>query len=507
MNGKDQKTILLVEDEAITAMSEKMAMEKYGYDVITALSGEEAVAMVEKTPAIDLVLMDVNLGAGMDGTEAAAIILRQRDIPVVFLSSHMEPEVVAKTEKITSYGYVVKDSSITVLDASIKMAFKLFEAKLKEKEKVLALAHSHELMQYIIGHMRSAIAVHDRDLKYIYVSQRYLDEYKVNEQDVIGKHHYDVFPDLPQKWRDVHQKALAGEISSAEDDPYTREDGSVDWTRWECRPWHEADGSIGGIIIYTEVINKRKQAEAQMAAALKAFGESEEKYRFLIENSHDIIYTLSTTGIFTFVSPSWTTLLGHPVNQVVGKPFQQFVHPDDLVACLALLQKVIQTGQRQDGTAAYRVRHADGYWRWHVTNAAPIKNAVGTVVGGEGIARDVSEHMQAEEATKDSFRFQQLLMDAVPSPIFYKDADCVYIGGNKEFEQYIGLSRQQFIGRTVYDISPRDLAERYDQADRELLRNGGRKPTRRPSFMPTEPAMMWSSTKPFLQTAKAISRD
>jgi PAS domain S-box-containing protein len=135
MSAEKQKTILLVEDEAITALTEKLILEKYGYKVITVHSGEEAVATVEKTPAIDLILMDINLGAGIDGTEAAALILKNHDLPVVFLSSHTEPEVVAKTEKITSYGYVVKNSSITVLDASIKMAFKLFEAKVKEKEK------------------------------------------------------------------------------------------------------------------------------------------------------------------------------------------------------------------------------------------------------------------------------------------------------------------------------------------------------------------------------------
>ncbi len=64
---------------------------------------------------------------------------------------------------------------------------------------------------------------------------------------------------MPQKWKEVHRKALAGQILSAEDDPYTREDGSVEWTRWECRPWHESDGSIGGIIVYTEVITERKR--------------------------------------------------------------------------------------------------------------------------------------------------------------------------------------------------------------------------------------------------------
>jgi PAS domain S-box-containing protein len=141
----------------------------------------------------------------------------------------------------------------------------------EQKRAEKALAHSHDLMRYIIEHNRSAVAVHDRDLRYIYVSQRYLDDYKVKEKDVIGKHHYEVFPDLPQKWRDVHQRALAGEVCSAEDDPYYREDGTVDWTRWECRPWYQADGSIGGIIIYTEVVTDRKRAEIEREAAIHVF--------------------------------------------------------------------------------------------------------------------------------------------------------------------------------------------------------------------------------------------
>ena len=131
---RHKKTILLVEDEVLIAMSEKRSLEKYGYAVITVHSGENAIEAVENIPDIDLILMDINLGGGIDGTEAAEHILKSRDLPVVFLSSHIEPEIVERTEKITSYGYVVKNTGITVLDASMKMAFKLFDANMKWRQ-------------------------------------------------------------------------------------------------------------------------------------------------------------------------------------------------------------------------------------------------------------------------------------------------------------------------------------------------------------------------------------
>ena len=182
----NKKTLLLVEDEVITAMMQKIMLEKYGYKVVTINTGEKAIEILKeenqvefvllpenkKTPLeqfgynvitvdtaekaveifkehaeIDLVLMDIDLGKGMDGTQAAEIILKQRDIPIVFLSSHTESEIVEKTEKITSYGYVVKNSSITVLDASIKMAFKLFEANKKVAEELMARDKTNEMLQ------------------------------------------------------------------------------------------------------------------------------------------------------------------------------------------------------------------------------------------------------------------------------------------------------------------------------------------------------------------------
>jgi PAS domain S-box-containing protein len=135
------------------------------------------------------------------------------------------------------------------------------------KQAQEAIAQSHNLMRYVIEHDNSAVAVLDRDLRYIYVSRRYLKDYRIKEKNLIGKYHYDIFPDLPQKWLDVHQKALAGETSGSDREPFHRMDGTIEWTRWECRPWYETDRSIGGIILYTEVITGYVQNEEKLRIA------------------------------------------------------------------------------------------------------------------------------------------------------------------------------------------------------------------------------------------------
>ena len=87
---------------------------------------------------------------------------------------------------------------------------------------------------------------------------------------------------------------------------------------------------------------------------------------------------------------------------------------------------------------------------------------------------DITLRKRAEATIENTLLFQERLMDAIPSPVFYKDVAGVYLGANKAFEQYIGLAPEQFIGKTVYDIAPADLAEEYDKADKELLDGTGR---------------------------------
>jgi len=127
MNKGRSKKLLLVEDEAITSMVTANMLKFNGYDVVTVLNGVKAVDAVYRDKTIDLILMDIDLGSGINGPEAARQILQLRDIPIVFLTSHSEREMVEKVKEITRYGYVIKNSGDFVLLSSIEMAFELFE--------------------------------------------------------------------------------------------------------------------------------------------------------------------------------------------------------------------------------------------------------------------------------------------------------------------------------------------------------------------------------------------
>lgn len=129
------RSLLLVEDEALIALATRQTLEELGYRVEVAHRGEDAVQYAVEDPGIELVLMDIDLGPGMDGTEAAQRILALRTLPIVFLSSHTERELVDRVRGITRYGYILKNSGTFVLNASIEMAFELFDAHRREEQQ------------------------------------------------------------------------------------------------------------------------------------------------------------------------------------------------------------------------------------------------------------------------------------------------------------------------------------------------------------------------------------
>ncbi len=123
-----QIVILLVEDDTAVGRVTAARLKKRGFEVLTALTGEESVAMVKSAQRIDLILMDISLGPGMDGIRAAQQIYQVRNLPILFLSSHTDTETVSEAEKVSPYGFVAKGTELSVLSAAIHVALRLHEA-------------------------------------------------------------------------------------------------------------------------------------------------------------------------------------------------------------------------------------------------------------------------------------------------------------------------------------------------------------------------------------------
>lgn len=149
---------------------------------------------------------------------------------------------------------------------------------------------------------------------------------------------------------------------------------------------------IGGL----NEITIRKKAE-------RALAESEQRFRNMVENANDIIYMLSPDSIMTYISPNWTDILGHDVSEVLGTSFMPLIHPEDLQRCLNFFNTVLETGERQSGIE-YRVKHKDGSWRWHTSNASCLKDNRGKVEAFIGIARDITDKKRTQLALEKALR-------------------------------------------------------------------------------------------------------
>jgi len=230
--------------------------------------------------------------------------------------------------------------------------------------------------------------------------------------------------------------------------------------------WYTAIGgtsvSLLIFVLYLSLISSIRANELteELAGYLS---NSEKKFRDLIENSHDIIYTITPDGIFTFVSPSWTVLLGHPVNQVVGQSFQKFVHPVDLPLCQVWLKKVNESGERQEGVE-YRVKHNDGTWYWHTSSAVPLADEAGTSIGFEGIARDITERKRVEETLRRSEEdYRKLFEDHAAVKIIIDPATGNIHDANLAAVEYYGWSREELRKMKIQQINVLPLEKIQDE--------------------------------------------
>jgi len=254
MKNQDQKTILLVEDETATMMVEEHLLKGFGYNVVTAKSGEAAVKIATGNDKIALVLMDIELGPGMDGAEAARQIFGKRQIPIVFITSHTEKKYVERIKEVAGYGCVIKDSGDVVLQSSIKMAFNLFksqEALRKSEQNYQTLLESSFDLIYVIG----------RDDAIRYANHAALKVLGHSATEVTGKPRALFFPPAvaASQKLSLDRVFASGEPLFAEQK--TELAGITQWQETHLVPLKSPDGRVDAVLGISRDITERKRAE------------------------------------------------------------------------------------------------------------------------------------------------------------------------------------------------------------------------------------------------------
>jgi len=184
-----------------------------------------------------------------------------------------------------------------------------------------------------------AMAMFDRDMRYVSVSRRWLTDYNLGGWDLTGLSHYDVFPEITDTWKEIHRRCLAGEVMREDNDRFERADGSVQWLRWEVRPWRDDVGNVGGIIIFSEDITARKHAEEGLL-------ESEARFRTLVEEAPEALFVHSD-GHVKYVNPAFLELIGAATPEdLLDRDIMLIIAPEYHEAALNHIKRQKETGMR-----------------------------------------------------------------------------------------------------------------------------------------------------------------
>lgn len=459
--------ILLVEDEALIAMSERALLERYGLHVTVVHSGEAALDLFRAGDDVELVLMDIDLGRGMDGTETAERILSSRELPIIFLSSHTEPEIVARTERITSYGYVVKHSGEHVLIASIKMALRLFSAHERlrtEGENLRAVMRAAPVgmlvvdQGYVIRDANPAadalvgceegrlVGLRVADVLGCELHSSELDECTARDECAtctVLDHLGSVLQHRISVTRQESWFSLSAEECGT--------DRRKAWLRYSVGPLSRNGNREALMTVQDETTHRAEQERLRVLSTIA-------------ESDHIAVIVTDAEGRTTWVNDTFVDLTGYTLDELSGRPPGVVLQgPETDIGVRSAMRRAQELGEPFRGEILYYSR--DGQPHWFAMDVQPVTSFDGSTVAFVAMGEDVTERRNYVEQLRVRSERSRLLMDRIVEGVLVFDGGGTVRYANPTYPRLIGHELQDGLGWT-----PDDVFARIHALDREYLR-------------------------------------
>lgn len=490
-------TILCVDDERNVLLTLRNQLSRHfpDYTIEIAESGTEALELVGEILAeggvVPLAIAD-QIMPGMKGDEFLIELHRRHpEILTIMLTGQARAEDVGNVvNRGHLYRFIAKpwreeDLQLTVTEGlrryqqeqrlvrqqmAIEQAYRDLEVLNTELERLVdkrteELRQNEQQLRLFVEHAPVAVAMFDRQMNYLVASKRWIADYNLGDRAIIGKSHYDVFPNVSETWRAIHRRALNGTVECSERDCYIRPDGKREWVRWEVRPWYDLADTIGGIIIFGEIVTDRVEAEM-------ALSENEEKFRQLAETIQEIFFIRETeSSRFLYISPAFEKIVGISERALYDNPnlWQELVHSDDRDRCDRAFQQAI-AGHHCD--REYRIVKPDGDVRWLRTKTFPVCDRAGKLCRIVGVARDITEYKQVDESLRASERKYHQILDSIADMVFVKEPGSRLIWGNKAFRDYYGMTLEELQGIIDAPFNEPDYTLQYVRDDEFVFSTG-----------------------------------
>lgn len=267
--------------------------------------------------------------------------------------------------------------------------------RMEQEQTILSdeLAKQQNLLQIFVDYTPAAVAMFDTELRYLAASQQWAEDYGVDPQNIIGRSHYDVFPEIGADWKSLHQQCLAGEVLHRDADPFPRADGSIDYVTWEIRPWYEKDDQIGGIIMFTQVVT-------DFVLTQQALVMHEQKYRLLVQNLPDTAVLLFDQDMrYTLADGPLLEKIGYRPSEIVNKTIDEVMPPEESKPIKALYQRVLA------GESLEHQRHTELETGEEVVSRGqfvPVVDPFTDTPHGLVVIQDITKQYQADQKLNKS---------------------------------------------------------------------------------------------------------